>query len=1152
MTTDAPLPAETRGRTGQPLGPNPFVGPRPFQSGERLFGRLKETRELYYLLSAERIVWLHSPSGAGKTSLIWAALAPRMVRDGFHVCPPIRVNLALPRLNEGADAPAASTGGNRFLASLLLSLEEGLPKDQRLPVEQICGMSLGDYLAGRLNQVRDAGAVGTLMVFDQFEEILTTDPLEVEQKRAFFRTLGEALRDPGLWALFALREEFLAQMEPYVDAIPTRWSNTFRLELLGREAVHEVLTRTAELGGRSFDPTAAASLFDDLARTKVQRPDGSFAEETGRYVEPVQLQVVCRRLWDAMPADDPSIDPEDLTRFGNVGEALAGYYSDAVARIAAGDLGLERRIREWFGTRLITPAGIRGQVVRGATDSDGCENAVVGRLLDTHLVRGEKRAGATWYELAHDRLIAPIRESNQTWYEDHLEPFQRQTALWIKSGRPASGGNELLRGIMLSDALRFAADNPGLVSADEQKLIAISRNAREIRRWTRGTAIALVILSIAFAYYAWGLKNEAQKQEREAWFQVAIGHWKDADSERQGGAPLEAAHHYTLAAARFAWARYDRHRENALLARRFLLDERMLEAAVEHPGGLAGAAWSPDGTALLTWGGERARLWDAYTGEARLPPLHHRGPIHGAAFNPEGSRLLTWSPDGSYRVWDPRTGYDLTSEDDRGPGTSAPGPQPQPAGAPSDRSQPHADPGGISEVRGALPSQDRKRFLTWGFDGSALVWQRGRSTPVALPLAQRSTGLGARMSDDGRCILVWTREGMLWVLDLETGMPRSRPVVHPEIQGALFRPNALRVLTWGLDGSARLWDTATGAQVGASMHHDDAIIGARLSPDHTQVVTWSEDGSARLWDARTGGALMLPMRHQGTVLGADFAPPRDAGEDSTAAPREPARPRLLTWGEDGSARVWRAPERPPETPRPEPAGEPQADSAADASGSEAQQQTTVNLEPADLPPPLRRIKDLVGASLDAAGNRILTWGGRRDEGSAQLWNAITGEALTPPLRHDRRVTGAQLAADGHRVITRSDDGTARVWDTRSGDPLTPPLALGRPVTVAVLDASGRRLRLDARFGESVTFDLGGDDDWPFDELVLRTEVETGTRLLPNGQTRALTPVEWQRLRFCDYDAVRHELGRLDDDAWAESQRRCAGLPRNGGPTGPGG
>ncbi|HEX7180799.1 MAG TPA: hypothetical protein VF756_03085, partial [Thermoanaerobaculia bacterium] len=56
------------------VGRNPYVGPRPFELGERLWGRDEETAGLYYLLSAERIVLLHSPSGAGKSSLVQAGL----------------------------------------------------------------------------------------------------------------------------------------------------------------------------------------------------------------------------------------------------------------------------------------------------------------------------------------------------------------------------------------------------------------------------------------------------------------------------------------------------------------------------------------------------------------------------------------------------------------------------------------------------------------------------------------------------------------------------------------------------------------------------------------------------------------------------------------------------------------------------------------------------------------------------------------------------------------------------------------------------------------------------------------------------------------------------------------------------------------------
>ena len=66
---------------------NPYVGPRAFQTGERLYGRDREARELVDLLIAERIVLMYSPSGAGKTSLIQASVIPAMKDEDFHVLP---------------------------------------------------------------------------------------------------------------------------------------------------------------------------------------------------------------------------------------------------------------------------------------------------------------------------------------------------------------------------------------------------------------------------------------------------------------------------------------------------------------------------------------------------------------------------------------------------------------------------------------------------------------------------------------------------------------------------------------------------------------------------------------------------------------------------------------------------------------------------------------------------------------------------------------------------------------------------------------------------------------------------------------------------------------------------------------------------------
>ena len=93
--------------------------------------------ELLDLLIAERIVLLYSPSGAGKTSLIQAALIPRLEKEGFQVLPVMRVSLEPPL---GHRTPAE--GPTDYVLSPLLSLEEALPADEQLPVAELAAMAL--------------------------------------------------------------------------------------------------------------------------------------------------------------------------------------------------------------------------------------------------------------------------------------------------------------------------------------------------------------------------------------------------------------------------------------------------------------------------------------------------------------------------------------------------------------------------------------------------------------------------------------------------------------------------------------------------------------------------------------------------------------------------------------------------------------------------------------------------------------------------------------------------------------------------------------------------------------------------------------------------------------------------------------------------
>ena len=273
-----------------PHPPNPYPGPRSFHYGERIYGRDREIDQLADVLVAERIVLFYSPSGAGKTSLLEAGLRPRLEQRDFKVLPTVRVGYVAPPALNGAAVR------NRYLLSTLLSLEEDRPPDQQLGISELLDIELNDYLAGL-----DHDQLDPCILFDQFEELFTLDPTDQEQKMEFLHTVGVALRDRGRWALFSMREDFIAQLDPYLHVVPTRFNTRYRLDLLGASAAEAAIRQPAEEAGVRFSAAAADRLVDDLRRVRVKR-GAAVTEELGPYVEPVQLQVVCRQLWSSVVA----------------------------------------------------------------------------------------------------------------------------------------------------------------------------------------------------------------------------------------------------------------------------------------------------------------------------------------------------------------------------------------------------------------------------------------------------------------------------------------------------------------------------------------------------------------------------------------------------------------------------------------------------------------------------------------------------------------------------------------------------------------------------------------------------------------------------------------------------------------------------------
>ena len=156
-----------------------------------------------------------------------------------------------------------------------------------------------------------------------------------------------------------MRDDFLARLDPYLGYFPERRNAHFQLDFLGLEFAHQAIVEPARLFQVEYGEDAAQQLVHDLSLVRILDENNQVVERPGQYIEPVELQVVCQRLWQVDRPDPAQISLQDVQKSGKVVDALAGYYADTVKKAAEVTGDGERDIRRWFEQALIAEGGWR-------------------------------------------------------------------------------------------------------------------------------------------------------------------------------------------------------------------------------------------------------------------------------------------------------------------------------------------------------------------------------------------------------------------------------------------------------------------------------------------------------------------------------------------------------------------------------------------------------------------------------------------------------------------------------------------------------------------------------------------------------------------------------------------------------------------------
>ncbi|MGH3568259.1 MAG: P-loop NTPase fold protein [Pseudonocardia sp.] len=115
---------------------------------------------------------------------------------------------------------------------------------------------------------------------------------------------------------------------------------------------------------------------------------------------------------------------------------------------------------------------------------------------------------------------------------------------------------------------------------------------------------------------------------------------------------------------------------------------------------------------------------------------------------------------------------------------------------------------------------------------------------------------------------------------------------HPgPVLAVAVTPDGTQIVTGGADGTARIWDRASGQQVGAALTgHTSSVLAVAVTPDSTQIVTGGADGTARIWDRASGQQVGAALTGHTRSVWAVAVTPDGA--------------QIVTGGADGTIRIW--------------------------------------------------------------------------------------------------------------------------------------------------------------------------------------------------------------------------------------------------------
>jgi len=1080
LTTLEALPPEGA-RLPRQTGKCPYLGLSAFQEMDApfYFGRETFITALVQAVRTRKLVAvIVGSSGSGKSSVLFAGLLPRLRKEGGYQFATFRPG----------SQPFYSLAG-----ALLPLLESGLSESDHLVETRKLAERLEN---GEINLAQVAERIlekapetrQVLLVVDQFEELYTLCP-DAELQKAFIDELlatleaHKARRNPSSVILVTLRADFMGQAlayRPFADALQEA---SLLMGPMTRQELHMAIEKPAEMQGAVFEPGLVERILDDvgekagnlpllqftLTQLWEQQTDGWLTHANYEGMGSVEgaLAAYADRVYAGLEADEqerarralvqlvqPGEGTEDTRRvatreeLGDESWKLIQYLADrrlvVTGRDAAGNETTEvvhealiqkwGRFQEWMNADRLFRAWqerLRGSQ-RQWQESGQDEGAL---LSGAPLAVAQNWVSERGAELSPPELgYIQASQAQQSQRQKALERRRQRTILALVTGlvlvtvlgvialfarQQASRSAQIALAEANTRATAEASALQQRQTAEEQANLASSRelaaaavNNLEVDP-ERSILLALEALKKADTLEAQGALHQAILASRlvasiPADSQSVFGVAVSPDGSKFASAGMDGVVKI--------WAMND---FSALSgAAPLLVLENPIDFEVQLETGGYTLAFSPDGSRLAVIAEKQsAKIYDVSSGQLLQTLSSQAGNVYGLAFDPDGKRLVTTSAGGKAVVWDVLIGNELST-------VTVPD----------------------YPIYGAIFTPDGKGLITGSDDAVARFWDLDDKPGTELFSLSFDYSLegppGAfAFSPDGKFLAIGTGQvARVWDFQALQATPTIKPLFtlygHQNNNNSLaYTSDGTRLVTGNADGTAKVWDAATGQELFTLAGGTGTINSLAISPDGIHPVSAHGDGQVRIWDISPTGShewWAIHPAHRGRIspdgrrLATGYKTSELTGE--TLFQLWELAPSGIT--EVNSVTV-----------------NPEARVSAYGFSPDLSRNVTIDAnsllnlwDPASgqllQSFPINQTEtssghsDFVfGFAFSPDGAHCATGG---DEGLAIIWDLASGKPLLVLTGHAAPVRSVDFSPDGTRLATADLDGTTRIWDSTSG------------------------------------------------------------------------------------------------------------------------